>query len=472
MMDKEATSKWAKHKRLLYIFSAIGILLSLSIYPLFKIFYVPPSCSDGKQNQMEVGVDCGGPCSVLCDSQVAPLKVDWVKVFSVSPGLYSVAAYVENPNRVAGVRNAPYRFTLYSADGAVVKEVEGRTFVDSRDRFVIFEPGIRFDGEVEPVSADISFGDMRWEVMQSSRLPITIKNRELKQTRTRPRLDATLVNNSVDDLFDLEAVAVVSDTEGKPVAVSSTFVDVLEKSSQKDIFFTWPSPISFIPEGGCTTPVDAMLVFDRSGSMGFEGSDPPQPLTEAKQAAIAFVESMSGKDKIGLVSFATEASDPIDRELSSDFNVVKDAIDAIAIKEPARKQHTNLGDGIRQATKELLSDRTRSNARKAMIVLTDGVASRPLNPQDKADAEYPSAYAAEAAKEAAEQGIVVYVIGLGDMVNEEFLATEIASAPENYYSAQSSADLKGIYQKIAKVVCKEEPFLTDIIIRRSADSVL
>jgi Mg-chelatase subunit ChlD len=207
-----------------------------------------------------------------------------------------------------------------------------------------------------------------------------------------------------------------------------------------------------------------MLVFDRSGSMGFGGQDPPQPLTDAKNAALVFIDGMQDVDQVGLVSFATVASDPVDQTLTSLQSSVKKAIESIVIFSPASEQHTNIGDGIEKATQELLSMRNNSRAKKAIVLLTDGVASRPLNPEKETDQDYPEAYASERAEIARNSEISLYTIGLGDAVNEEFLRDNIATAPNYYYKAATSAGLKEIYDEIAQAVCEEESFTTDVVV--------
>ena len=102
---------------------------------------------------------------------------------------------------------------------------------------------------------------------------------------------------------------------------------------------------------------------------------------------------------------------------------------------------------------------------KAIVLLTDGVASRPLNPENEIDKKYPETYAGEKAQVAQSNDISLYVIGLGDTVNEEFLVEEVATAPDYYYKAATPVELKGIYDEIAKAVCREETFITDIVVR-------
>jgi hypothetical protein len=464
--SQDATSKWAHKRQVIYILVTVGVLLVLSIYPLFKLFYTPPSCFDGKQNQDEVGVDCGGSsCSVLCGTQVEDITVDWAKSFKVNEGVYDIAASVENPNYTAGVKDAAYTFKVYDENNSLITEKTGTVSITPRDKFIVFESGIQTNGKV-PKNVVFEFSqDIMWTKMSEQAPRIKVKNKKLINIDSSPRFNATILNNSIDNLSDVEIVAVVYNSGGNPVAVSSTYEKTINKGASKDIFFTWPNKFTTRPSGGvCTAPADVALVFDRSGSMGFEGKEPPQPLTDAKNAALVFVDGMQSEDQVALVSFATDASNPIDQTLTSLQKLVQEAIKSIVIFPPALEQHTNIGDGIEKAAAELMSDRGNPKAKKAIVLLTDGVASRPLNPDKKTDKDYPGIYAHEKAVSAQDNEVSLYVIGLGDSVDEEFLKNSIATTPNYYYKAATSAGLKEIYDKIAQAVCKEESFTTDVVV--------
>jgi len=452
---------WSSKRQLLYLFSIIGVVLLVSAYPLYRAFEVPPSCFDGKQNQDEVGIDCGGSaCANLCESQVSNLVVRWSQVFEVSPGLYNVAAQIENPNSNARVESVEYTFTLYDASNTPIWEKTGDAFINPRDNFVLFESGIRL-GSVVPARVAFEFGEVLWVNAPSAGAPLVVKSKRLSNVSQAPRLQATIVNDSIRDALEVDAVAVISDNKGNRVAVSSTFEREILRGESKDVFFTWPAAFDTRQEGQvCTAPARVMLVFDRSGSMDDDGLDPPQPLTDAKNAALTFVQRMGLSDEVGLVSFATTASDPIDQELTPDASVITEAIENIAI-QTIGVQNTNLGDGISAAATELVQSLSKG-VKRAMVILTDGIASRPFNPSNAFDETYPETYAAQKALEAQQSDISVYVIGLGDSVNESFLRNSIASNPSQYFEAATSAELAGVYSEIAQAVCEERTFISEV----------
>ncbi|MGB9872617.1 MAG: VWA domain-containing protein [Anaerolineae bacterium] len=186
--------------------------------------------------------------------------------------------------------------------------------------------------------------------------------------------------------------------------------------------------------GGCvpgTTPVDVMLVIDRSGSMS------GQPLADAKVAAKGFVDRMNmAQDQIGLVSFADSAT--LNQQLTHSANAVKSAIDALSAGGS-----TNMTAGINAAQAELTSSRHNLAARPVILFMSDG--------QPTVDTPASAVAAAQAAKNA---GTRIFTIGLGSV--DDNLMRQIASSPSDYYYAPTSADLAAIYQTIAgQVTCTQ-----------------
>ncbi len=457
---------WASKRQLAYLFLVVGTIIVVSAYPIYRTFiYHEPSCFDSERNQDEEGVDCGGSCHAVCSVSVTPLLVDWSRFFKVSDGTYDLAAYVENRNFSAGIERIGYKFELYDNGSTLLATQKGSIFVNPGEQFVVYEPNVKV-GDAVPTRVFFEFDkDPQWVKGVTAQQPLSVKSRSLTDPYGSPHLEATIVNDSIDTLSNVNIFAIVYNSSKNAIAASETTLDTIGKEEEKNIFFSWPAPLLSRPaSGSCTAPTDTMLVFDRSGSMENDGKNPSQPLTNAKNAAGTFVDKIGPADKIGLISFATTASEPIDLPLSSDSSLAKKAIGNISIsKDSEASGYTNLGDAIEKATLELSSLRHESIAKRAMIILTDGDSNRPKNPHNPKDITYPEVYATEKATEAKKAGISIYTIGLGNEVSEDYLKNKIASTPDYYYKAVTSDNLGAIYKRIAQDVCKEETFTTDVI---------
>lgn len=459
---------WSQKRKILYaVLFGLAVIIIVA-YPIYRAANPAPTCFDKKQNGDETGVDCGGSCSRTCLVDVKPLRTVWAKVFPLGGSVYDLAAYIENSNTKSGVKNARYTLRVLDAAGVVLIEKTGSTEIAPGATIVLFEPQVAITGNPDRVEVVFNQDDIsQWVKAKMPSTIITTKNQNLKNVDSAPRFDATLVNTDlVKDVNNLTLSAIVYDALRNPIGVSRTYVDTIPQSGTQDIFFTWPNRFSKHTGGGiCTTPVDTMLVLDRSGSMNAGGK-----LAAAKAAASAYVDTAEQADKIGFISFATTASNPIDQMLSSDRDAVKKVINAIAV-EKGSLQYTDLGEALRSAVLELQSPRQVPNAKPVIIALTDGVANRPLNPTKKGDKTFPEKYATDVALAARSMGIELYTIGLGKDINAAFLRDRIATDPAHYFNAPVAADLGDAYKKISETVCKQEGFITDIVITQPATFV-
>ncbi|NMX21641.1 hypothetical protein C5S30_04245 [ANME-1 cluster archaeon GoMg4] len=188
-----------------------------------------------------------------------------------------------------------------------------------------------------------------------------------------------------------------------------------------------------------TVPVDVMHIIDRSGSMDWENK-----LEDAKTAAKTFNGFLGSNDKVGLVSYSTTARR--DKGLTSNIVPVNNAIDKLVANGA-----TNIGDGIGYATNEIIDKDGRPEAIKVELLLTDGLANKPYGygwGEDIRDIEY----AYNKAQAAADNGIVIFTIGLGSDVNATMLQHIADITGGKYYFAPSGGDLQRVYEDISEEI--------------------
>lgn len=446
---------WQTRRQALY-FGTFFIFLVLVIgIPIFISVYRAPTCFDNKKNQGEEGIDCNGVCQRLCAEKLMLPTVKWVRPFHVSGDVYSVAALVENFNPDAGTFKLSYTFELYDKSNQLITEVRGRTFVLPKQTFLVFEGGINI--KIPPVKAFLKFdSNAEWQRANLQARTLTISDKILRNVDTLPKLSAIVENSAISTARDVEVVAVISDTKNNAIAASRTIVNELAPNEKKNIVFTWPMPFAKQLEA-CVIPVDVVLVLDMSGSMNDDGGEPPQPITDTKTAAAAFVERLAEDDRVGVVTFADVGR--IDRALGSRHEEAFSTINALTIESEVGG--TNLGEGILLATEELNSNRHQNEAKKILVALSDGIANLPQEPGGEA-------FASRQAVAAKATGIGIYTIGLGNSVNRAFLES-IATDRDHYFAALRRSDLEGIYKEISAAICEHGPAVIDIIPRSAGD---
>jgi hypothetical protein len=237
-------SSWAVKRRFYYlgtIFLFFG-MITTGVY--FSFFRQPASCDDRLKNQDELDVDCGGICKRVCDIEVSPLIKVWTRLFKTVDGKYDAATLVENPNFNLGIKELEYTFKLYDIDNLFITEKSGTVFVNSRDKFVIFEAGLDA-GKRIPIKAIIEFKTPTWTRVDPKKAKplITLQDQQLIEGQI-PRLTSELINESIFDLTDMIITAVIYDEDNNAIGVSQTFINYLKKGSTSKISFTWPKPFA------------------------------------------------------------------------------------------------------------------------------------------------------------------------------------------------------------------------------------
>ncbi len=454
---------WSSRRRLIIAAIVVASLLVISTI-LYFIFRPERTCFDGKKNQRESGVDCGGSCSIQCKADKKPLITLWTKTFEVGPGLYDVAALVENTNTDAGINTLKYTVELFDVNGRALITKELETFANAGDHFLLFAGGLNTSG-VTSTSAKLSikedFNFIKAEIPKQKKVSVISYN--LIAPDNKPRLVAVIQNETTETFDNLPITVMISDKNG-PVAVSETYVNILGPREKKEITYTWPTPLNYEADTeACEKPIDVMLVMDRSGSMKNDGENPVEPLTTAKNAAQTFVSKLKKDDRVGYISFATDVDSEIDQRLTSELKTVSTSIDNTEIHKNG-EQYTNFFDALQAAAIELTSDRKRFEAKQTVVFLTDGEPTYPKNPSNGRGGDYPIVRGEEAAKELKGKGIELYIIGLGNEVKTDYLS-RLATYPEYYYPAKKGEELFAIYDQIGKSICKKPPSVIEIIPR-------
>jgi uncharacterized protein YegL len=451
---------WSHRRQLLYLLIPLVLALGAYAFIYSKYIYSPATCFDGVKNGTETGVDCGGTCALLCKGDVLTPVVLWAKSFNVSGSVWNSVAYIQNSNLTSSAKSVQYVFRLYDANNAVVVTRTGSIDIPANKTFAVFEGGIS-TGNVVIKHTDFSFSnDPTWQVDTTKSPNLSISNDPVVNASTSPKISGTITNQTLETVGPVELVALIFDGRQNAIGASKTVIDPLASGASSNFIFTWPHPF---PVGidVCEDPSNVMLVLDRSGSMRSTSVNPPEPLNSVKQTAIDFISQLSYGDSVGVVSFGTTPSNPIDQSLSSNIENATGAVSLINISTSTADQNTNIGDALQKASDELLSPQADPTLKKVIVLLTDGI---PTDPQKQGVSNYPTLYAENSASQARAQGISIYTIGLGNQVNQDILSN-IAGAPERFFSAPDTNTLASIYSQIESSICVRKPNVIEILPR-------
>jgi hypothetical protein len=110
---------WRLRKQIIFGLVIFLIFFLISYLIFLKIRGpVAASCFDGKKNQGEEGVDCGGPCPPCELKYAEPLKIYPTKYLVYSNSI-DIIGILENPNKNLALKKIKYYFEIYDFDGVL-----------------------------------------------------------------------------------------------------------------------------------------------------------------------------------------------------------------------------------------------------------------------------------------------------------------------------------------------------------------
>lgn len=235
---------WRQKRQFLPI--AVLAFVILGVFFYFGLKTIPEAtCFDGKRNQGEERVDCGGPCKPCLENLSEP-TVLWTRFFKLAEGVYEGAALVENAHNFAGAKRLFYRFKLYDQNNILIAIREGETFINPKERFLILAPGL-LSGEKVPARALVEFEPVKWAYTEYTPPNVVVVRRDFS-LEPQPHLSAVLRNSDIFGIKNLEISAVLFDKDGRAIAASQTLLDEISGESEKIVFFSWPKTINEIPQ--------------------------------------------------------------------------------------------------------------------------------------------------------------------------------------------------------------------------------
>lgn len=181
-------------------------------------------------------------------------------------------------------------------------------------------------------------------------------------------------------------------------------------------------------------PLQVALVLDVSGSM--EG----QPLQDAKAASARFLDRLNADDQVAVIAFSDGVdpdSEVLDPQKELDFtNHIDLAYNLVDGLEAAGGTHL-----YNAASKAVRLFDGGSAGHRAVLLLTDGR----NDPPNIGDSE-------SAIQLAVDAGIPIFVIGMGNEIDQSYLQRLASETGGLYRSAPGSADLASLFDNMADLL--------------------
>lgn len=247
---------WHTRRRLIYALAVLLTVSAVTVYVLRDTLFPEPSCFDNRQNGFEVGVDCGGTCSLRCTQEVIPLTTKWSRALRTSSGTYDLVAMVSNKNINNAPRSLAYVFTAYDAEGAVLKQLFGTSTAPIDGDFPVIIQNVQLSQMPASVSAQL-FDGPHFTVQEKPTSP-TLRTSGIRyEAGVIPRVYAILTNTRRITIENLRVRVLVYDANDNVYAAGETLIPFLDKEESKNISYTWNAPFKEYP-----TKIRIFPIFD------------------------------------------------------------------------------------------------------------------------------------------------------------------------------------------------------------------
>lgn len=237
---------WARSRKRIILSLLLSAVTLLIIVPSVLLFYRAPTCSDGKLNGDETGVDCGGSCQRLCTAESLPMVMKGdPRILKIASSTYEVITLIENPNAQAEISHAVYVYKIYAPGNPIpIKTINGQTYVPKGSDFAVFEGPFTLAQEPGEVVLEWQKDSLDWRKAESETPELEVKSPMLTNEKLSPHLEANIENHSLESVSNIDLTALLSDSDGNTFAASKTFVDKIPAGGSAHIIFSWPKPFT------------------------------------------------------------------------------------------------------------------------------------------------------------------------------------------------------------------------------------
>lgn len=236
-----------KRARLLFAYLGIFILIGGSIFLFLRS---APTCNDGRRNQGETDVDCGGPCSPCVEKIVLqPIEISGYEWVHSSGDKYDFIGVMKNPNDKYGASKFKYRVQVETQDGEnFVQPNWVDSFALPKEEKTLLIQGIELTSAPLQIKFELDTDGIIWENFTDFESPdFIINDKQYKELgggeANFSKVWGMIINRGYVDFEEVYVKAFLRDSEGNLLATNS---DLLGKFSAGDIRdFNMFFPMSF-----------------------------------------------------------------------------------------------------------------------------------------------------------------------------------------------------------------------------------
>jgi len=235
-------------KQLIYGLGFLFILL-LAAFPFWLMSRPAPTCEDGKLNQNEEEIDCGGPCvsceikklkPIAASAQVIPLR-----------GTTNVVVFFSNPNIFYGAKDFKYSLSFSGSGTTTSLDYRGFIYPAEQNRAVV-QANLSLPAGLEVDTVQVSITDPDWRSVGEFSLPET-QLREVAvgvlEKEKVATISAILVNGNPFSITRADVSIIFYDESEIVIGLTRTTLQDIEAFGERFFKVTAPLEASTVDLG-------------------------------------------------------------------------------------------------------------------------------------------------------------------------------------------------------------------------------
>ena len=221
-----------------------AIFWSLVIWAGYAIFVHPvASCFDHIQNQGETGVDCGGPCSMVCTGSTQPIAVLGVNAFASGAGHDTFLAQIENPNGNFAAQSFAYAFNVYDASGMLLQSYPAQSFIYGSQLKYLFLVNQPIPSSTVSVNLTIPTSTTMWIASSTfgASPQLAVQNISTQIGTSTAIAGGQLVDQDTAGFNNIFIIAIFKNAQGNPIGASQTELDSISPGQTENFSVSYPA---------------------------------------------------------------------------------------------------------------------------------------------------------------------------------------------------------------------------------------
>ena len=235
-------------KRAIITFIYLLLFLLITFF-LYKLFSPKATCFDGKQNQNEKGIDCGGNCDPCKNIAVdiRDIVVNEKEFIYGRNNIYDALVKITNPNNNVGASLFAYTILLKDGNGNILSKNEGSEFILPTETKYITAVNMSVSEGSIPSDVEFSITEIKWEnFVQYQKPHFEIYGKRFGEVQDGIEMEAygILKNKSGFDFNKIKINIILRDENGKLAALNSTQINTIRSEEERDFKVMWPYKLS------------------------------------------------------------------------------------------------------------------------------------------------------------------------------------------------------------------------------------